>query len=258
MTHRIVNVNQPRGANKFIASRRNLLQQWGGMTTPFLKLEDVSKSYDSVAGGQPVAVLQGINLTIEEGQSAAIVGPSGSGKSTLLNLIGTLDVPTQGRVLLRGQNLAQLGEKELAAIRNRQIGFIFQAHHLLPQCTVLENVLVPTMASSDASRRQSAPERARRLLDRVGLGARLDHRPGQLSGGERQRVAVVRALINGPELLLADEPTGALDRKAADELARLLIDLNREEKVTLILVTHATDLANRMGKVFQIEDGRLK
>jgi lipoprotein-releasing system ATP-binding protein len=226
--------------------------------TLFLKLEDVSKSYDSVAGSPAVTVLEGINLTIEAGQSAAIVGPSGSGKSTLLNLIGTLDLPTRGRVLLRGQNLAQLDEKQLAAVRNRQIGFIFQAHHLLPQCTVLENVLVPTLASSDAAQRQSAPERARRLLDRVGLGARMDHRPGQLSGGERQRVAVVRALANGPELLLADEPTGALDRAAAAELARLLIELNQEEHVTLVLVTHAPDLAARMGRVFQIEDGRLK
>jgi predicted ABC-type transport system involved in lysophospholipase L1 biosynthesis ATPase subunit len=153
--------------------------------------------------------------------------------------------------------LAQLDELQLAAVRNRQIGFIFQAHHLLPQCTVLENVLVPTLASSESAQRQSAPERARRLLDRVGLGGRIDHRPGQLSGGERQRVAVVRALINQPELLLADEPTGALDRAAAEELARLLIELNREERVTLILVTHAPDLAARMKRVFQLQDGRL-
>jgi predicted ABC-type transport system involved in lysophospholipase L1 biosynthesis ATPase subunit len=150
-----------------------------------------------------------------------------------------------------------LDELQLAAVRNRQIGFIFQAHHLLPQCTVLENVLVPTLASSESAQRKSAPERARRLLDRVGLGGRTDHRPGQLSGGERQRVAVVRALINQPELLLADEPTGALDRAAAEELARLLIELNREEGVTLILVTHAPDLAARMKRVFQLQDGRL-
>ena len=225
--------------------------------TPFLKLEDVSKSYDSVLDGPPVRVLDGINLEIQSGESAAICGPSGSGKSTLLNIIGTLDGPTRGRVLLRGQDLAQLDEMRLAAVRNRQIGFIFQAHHLLPQCTVLENVLVPTLAAAESAQRQNAPERARRLLDRVGLGARIDHRPGQLSGGERQRVAVVRALINQPELLLADEPTGALDRAAAEELARLLIELNREEGVTLILVTHAADLAGRMKRVFQIQDGRL-
>jgi lipoprotein-releasing system ATP-binding protein len=225
--------------------------------TSFLKLEDVSKSYDSVLDGPPVRVLDGINLAIEQGETAAITGPSGSGKSTLLNIIGTLDAPTRGRVFLREEDLARLDELRLAAVRNRQIGFVFQAHHLLPQCTVLENVLIPTLASSDSAQCKSAPERARRLLDRVGLGARVDHRPGQLSGGERQRVAVVRALINQPELLLADEPTGALDRAAAEELTRLLIELNREERVTLILVTHAPDLAARMKRVFKLQDGRL-
>ena len=224
---------------------------------PLLKLEDVSKSYDSVLDGPPVRVLDGISMVIEPGESAAISGPSGSGKSTLLNIMGTLDGPTRGRVFLRERDLAQLDELQLAAVRNRQIGFIFQAHHLLPQCTVLENVLMPTLASSESAQRRSAPERARRLLDRVGLGGRIDHRPGQLSGGERQRVAVVRALINEPELLLADEPTGALDRAAAEELARLLIELNREEGVTLILVTHAPDLAARMKRVFELQDGRL-
>lgn len=225
--------------------------------TPFLKLEDISKSYDSVLDAPPVRVLDGISLTIEQGDSAAIAGPSGSGKSTLLNIIGTLDGPTRGRAFLRGQDLGQLNELQLADVRNRQMGFVFQAHHLLPQCTVLENVLVPTLASPESSQRQDAPERARRLLDRVGLGGRIDHRPGQLSGGERQRVAVVRALIKQPELLLADEPTGALDRAAAEELAHLLIELNREEQVTLILVTHAPDLAARMKRVFQLQDGRL-
>jgi ABC-type lipoprotein export system ATPase subunit len=224
---------------------------------PLLRLDEVSKSYDSIRDGPPVQVFAGLNLTIAQGESAAISGPSGSGKSTLLNIIGTLDRPSSGRVFLRERDLAQLDELQLAAVRNRQIGFVFQAHHLLPQCTVLENVLVPTLASADPAQRRSAPERARRLLDRVGLGGRRDHRPGQLSGGERQRVAVVRALINQPELLLADEPTGALDRAAAEELARLLIELNREEGVTLILVTHAPDLAARMKRVFQLQDGRL-
>ncbi|MGP8198307.1 MAG: ABC transporter ATP-binding protein [Limisphaerales bacterium] len=224
---------------------------------PLLRLENVSKSYDSVLDSPPVRVFEGIDLTLQQGESAAICGPSGSGKSTLLNIIGTLDAPTQGRVLLRGQDLARLDELQLAAVRNRQMGFVFQAHHLLPQCTVLENVLVPTLASSDLPKRKSAPERARRLLERVGLGGRTDHRPGQLSGGERQRAAVVRALINQPELLLADEPTGSLDRAAAEELARLLIELNREEGVTLILVTHAPDLAARMKRTFQLQAGRL-
>jgi ABC-type lipoprotein export system ATPase subunit len=223
----------------------------------FLVLRDVAKSYQSVMDGPAVSVLDGINLEIQEGESAAILGPSGSGKSTLLNIIGTLDRPTRGQVLLEGQDLAQLDETQMAAVRNRRIGFIFQAHHLLPQCTVLENVLVPTLVCADAPLRQSAPERARRLLDRVGLGPRLHHRPGQLSGGERQRVAVVRGLINQPRLLLADEPTGALDRAAAEELARLLVELNREERVTLIIATHALDLAAQMGRKFQLRDGRL-
>jgi len=222
----------------------------------FLILRDVAKSYQSVLDGPAVSVLDGIDMEIQQGESSAIIGPSGSGKSTLLNIIGTLDRPTRGQVLLEGQDLAQLNETQLAAIRNRQIGFIFQAHHLLPQCTVLENVLVPTLVCQDVQLRQSAPERARRLLDRVGLGPRLHHRPGQLSGGERQRAAVVRGLINQPRLLLADEPTGALDRAAAEELSRLLVELNREERVTLMVATHALDLAEQMGRRFQLREGR--
>ncbi|HEY3860762.1 MAG TPA: ABC transporter ATP-binding protein [Verrucomicrobiae bacterium] len=224
--------------------------------TPFLVLRGVAKSYQSVLDGPPVTVLEGIDLEIQEAQSAAIIGPSGSGKSTLLNIIGTLDRPTSGQVLLEGQDLAQLDENRLAAVRNRHIGFIFQAHHLLPQCTVLENVLVPTLVCQDEALRQSAPERAKKLLDRVGLGPRLHHRPGQLSGGERQRAAVVRGLINRPRLLLADEPTGALDRAAAEELARLLVELNREERVTLVVVTHARDLAAQMARQLELRDGR--
>src|SRR5687767_5644472 len=165
------------------------------------------------------------------------MGPSGSGKSTLLHLLGTLDRPTHGTVRLDGADPFALPEPQLADFRNRSIGFIFQGHHLLPQCTVLENVLIPTLASSDRPLRASAPKRARELLDRVGLAHRLEHRPGQLSGGERQRVAVVRALINQPKLLLADEPTGSLDRASADNMAQLLAELNREQNVTLITVT---------------------
>jgi lipoprotein-releasing system ATP-binding protein len=223
----------------------------------FLQLRDVGKTYQSVQDAPPVVVLDGICIEIERGESAAIVGPSGSGKSTLLNIIGTLDRPTRGQVLLEGEDIGQLDEARLAYARNRQIGFVFQAHHLLPQCTVLENVLVPTVVCADTQLRDSAPDRARRLLERVGLGRRFDHRPGQLSGGERGRVAVVRALINQPRLLLADEPTGSLDRVAGDELARLLLELNKEERVTMIVVTHAPDLAQRMGRCFQLRDGRL-
>ncbi|MGD1084816.1 MAG: ABC transporter ATP-binding protein [Verrucomicrobiota bacterium] len=224
----------------------------------FLKLQDVSKSYDSVADGPPVRVLEAVNLEIAQGESVALLGPSGSGKSTLLNLIGALDRPTSGRVFFQDEDLGKLNELELASFRQRRLGFIFQAHHLLPQCTVLENALVPTLAARrSAEDRRLALERGRRLLDRVGLGARMDHRPGQLSGGERQRVAVVRALINQPRLLLADEPTGALDRAAAEGLSRLLLDLNTEEGVTLILATHALDLAARLRRRLQLLDGRL-
>ncbi len=222
-----------------------------------LQLIQVSKRYDALPGADHLPVLRDISIEIARGTAVAIVGPSGSGKSTLLNIIGTLDRPTSGRVLLDGKDLSQLNELDLAAIRNRQIGFVFQAHHLLPHCTVLENVLVPTLANPDTAQRKEAEARAQQLLQRVGLGERLKHRPGQLSGGERQRVAVVRALINRPQLLLADEPTGSLDRASAGELGQLLVDLNREQGVTLIVVTHAPDLAQRMGRVLELRDGAL-
>jgi len=217
----------------------------------------MSKRYESPTSTELVPVLRDVTLEIQRGESVAIVGPSGSGKSTLLNIIGTLDRPDSGHVLLDGKDLSRLDDIQLAAVRNREIGFIFQSHHLLPQCTVLENVLVPTLANNDAALRNGALERATGLLDKVGLGARLTHRPGQLSGGERQRVAVVRALINQPKLLLADEPTGSLDRASAENLADLLVRLNREEGVTLIVVTHAPDLAKRMSRVLELRDGEL-
>jgi len=225
---------------------------------PWVKLERVSKSYSG--GTAPVTVLRELSTEFYSGESVAIIGPSGSGKSTLLNILGTLDRPDSGRVLLGGRDLSGLGEEELAGLRNHQIGFIFQAHHLLPQCTVLENVLVPTLAEAPGRkhpRATDAEQRGTRLLQRVGLGARLHHRPGQLSGGERQRVAVVRALINEPQLLLADEPTGALDRASAHSLMQLLIELNREEKVTILVVTHALDLARQMGRVLELREGKL-
>ena len=191
------------------------------------------------------------------GESLAVIGPSGSRKSTLLHIIGTLDKLSEGRVILEGEDLSTLDEDRLAQVRNRKIGFIFQAHHLLPQCTALENVLVPTLASKDGLNPNEANTRARKLLERVGLGERLAHRPGQLSGGERQRVAVVRALINQPKLLLADEPTGALDRNSALNLSQLLVELNQETRVALIVVTHALELAHRMQRVLELRDGTL-
>src|SRR5436190_15252047 len=233
---------------------------------PLLRLINVAKRFDSPGNAGSLAVLDGITLEVGAGESLAIVGPSGSGKSTLLHLIGTLDRPTSGQVLLAGKDVSQLDEREIAAVRNRQIGFVFQAHYLLPQCTVLENVLVPTLAkpargstaaTDPASSSESAEGRASRLLKRVGLAERMSHRPGELSGGERQRVAVVRALINRPQLLLADEPTGSLDHASAQQLGQLLVELNREEGVTLIVVTHATELAKRMGRVMELREGRL-
>lgn len=225
-------------------------------TGPLLSLSHVSKRYPSPDGASPVTVLNDVSLVLEAGESVAIVGPSGSGKSTLLNIIGTLDQPTSGQVTLQGRDLGGLNDLQLAEVRNHQVGFVFQAHFLLPQCTVFENVVLPVLAGNTAAG-TDAVERAHRLLDRVGLSGRLGHRPGQLSGGECQRVAVVRALINQPALLLADEPTGSLDHTAAAQLAGLLLELNREEKVTLVLVTHARDLAARMGRVYELHDGRL-
>ena len=222
-----------------------------------LELNNLTKRYPPAEGAEPVEVLAGLTLLIDAGESMAIVGPSGCGKSTLLNIIGTLDHPTSGTARLNGEDLSGLSEAELAGIRNRQIGYIFQSHHLLPQCTVLENVLVPTLVAGDASWRGQRVAVAQRLLERVGLGSRQSHRPGQLSGGECQRAAVVRALINSPKLLLADEPTGSLDRQSAESLVQLLVELNQEEQVTLIVVTHALQVAQQMDRVLELRDGVL-
>jgi len=220
-----------------------------------IELKNITKYYD-IADGK-LYVLDDVSLGVTEGESVAITGPSGSGKSTLLNIIGSLDRPSSGSVLLEGRDLTELGEKELAIIRNRYIGFVFQFHYLLPQCTALENVIVPTLANSDRSAKVDVESRALHLLDRVGLGDRISYYPGQLSGGERQRVAVVRALINRPKVLLADEPTGSLDHSTADNLVQLLLELNSEEKVTLIMVTHSLELAFRMLRTMDLRDGKL-
>lgn len=223
------------------------------MSAPLLEFRDVFKAYP---GPEPVPVLLGASLSLGRCESVAIVGPSGSGKSTILNLLGTLDLPDRGTITFDGRDLTRLTAKELATLRNRQIGFIFQNHHLLPQCSVLENVLLPTLADAKQTS-QEAEQRARQFLDRVGLGHRLDHLPGNLSGGERQRTAVARALINRPALLLADEPTGALDRASATNLGQLLVELNREEGVTLVVVTHSAEIAQRMGRTVELRDGLL-
>jgi len=223
-----------------------------------LELINVTKTYQSPGSAGGVCVLKDITLKVENGQSIVIIGPSGSGKSTLLNIIGALDHPTAGKVLFDGRYLAGLDEVELAKIRNQEIGFVFQLHHLLPQCTVLENVLIPTLANKSRFLKKETQERAVELLQRVGLKDHLLHRPGELSGGERQRVAVVRALINKPKLLLADEPTGSLDSDASRNIAELLVELNRSEKVTLIVVTHSQKIAEYIGQVWELSEGVLK
>lgn len=222
-----------------------------------LSLRNVAKEYDSPEGLDPVRVLNDLSLDIEVGEAVSIVGPSGCGKSTLLNIIGTLDTPSSGEVILNGQDLVGLPERDLAQIRNRSIGFVFQSHHLLPQCSILENVLIPTLAGVSNTSPHKRRDRAEHLIGRVGLGSRIHHRPSQLSGGERQRVALVRSLINQPVLLLADEPTGSLDQQTARQLSDLLLELNEEEGVTLIVVTHSLELARRMPRKLQLDQGRL-
>lgn len=224
---------------------------------PLIETRAVTKTYPAPAGAAATPVLSEVSLQLMPGESVAIVGPSGSGKSTLLNLLGGLDRPTSGTVLFNGQDLATLKEDALALYRNREVGFVFQLHHLLPQLTALENVLVPTLVHPDKLAVEALRRRATDLLTRVGLGARLNYRPAQLSGGERQRVAVVRALINQPRLLLADEPTGALDQTGARELAQLLVELNHEHAATLVVVTHAPEVAALMSRRCHLAAARL-
>ncbi len=223
------------------------------MGSPNLTLNDITKRYDT--GADVVDVLRGVSFELSGGGAAAITGPSGSGKSTLLHIIGTLDTPTSGCVAIGGQDPFALSEPELARFRNESIGFVFQDHHLLPQYSVFENTLIPTLAFTDAS---SGRERALELLNRVGLEHRLEHRPAQLSGGERQRVAIARALINQPELLLCDEPTGNLDVETADSVVSLLLDLHRDESNVMVVVTHSLELAAQLPRHFELREGVLK
>lgn len=221
-----------------------------------LELDHVGRRFLLPAGGE-LEVLREANLKLAAGETVAVIGPSGSGKSTLLNLAGALDLPTSGEIRFAGKPLAGRSEDELARFRNHEVGFVFQLHHLLPQCTALENVLVPTLVPG-APDPDGARQRATDLLQRVGLGERLDAFPAVLSGGERQRVAVVRALINRPRLLLADEPTGALDATAAAALGDLLLELNRELGTALLVVTHSRELAARMRRSLTLRDGTLR
>lgn len=218
-----------------------------------LVVDHVSKTFPTRS--EPLHVLRDVSLTLSAGENLAIVGPSGSGKSTLLQIIGTLDRPTSGSITLDGDNPFALAEAKLAHFRAQRIGFVFQEHHLLPQLTVLENVLVPTLA--EGSPGKEAVEHARELLARVGLGERLEHRPAELSGGERARVGVARALIHRPALLLADEPTGALDRATASVVGELLVKLQAQENTMLIVVTHSQELAALMQQRLELNNGQL-
>jgi lipoprotein-releasing system ATP-binding protein len=218
-----------------------------------LVVNDLSKDYPTRSGA--LVVLRGISLQLQPGESLAIIGPSGSGKSTLLHILGTLDRPSAGKVTLDGTDPFALSEPQLAHFRNRRIGFVFQDHHLLPQCSVLENVLVPTLVGE---RTADALTWATQLLERVGLSDRLEHRPAELSGGERQRVAIARALIRKPLLLLADEPTGNLDRSTAQVVGDLLLQLHQEQQTILVCVTHSAELAARFPQQLEMNEGRLQ
>ncbi len=219
-----------------------------------LDVRNLSKDYPTRSGS--LSILRNVNLTLDRSESLAVMGPSGSGKSTFLHILGTLDRPSAGTVRLDDTDPFALAEADLAAFRNRRVGFVFQDHHLLPQCSVLENVLVPTLVSRD-TRPADTEAYARQLLDRVGLGGRLDHRPAELSGGERQRVAVARALVLRPVLLLADEPTGNLDRTNARSVGELLLELHRQENTILVVVTHSLELARLFPRRMEMEDGTL-
>src|SRR5437763_1066569 len=217
-----------------------------------LQIDQLCKDYPTRSGS--LAVLRGVSLTLAPGEAVAVMGPSGSGKSTLLYILGTLERPTSGTLKLEGQDPFALPEPQLADFRNRHVGFVFQDHHLLPQLSVLENVLIPTLVHKEAG---DTEKWARTLLERVGLSGRLDHRPAELSGGERQRVAIARALINKPRLLLADEPTGNLDRPIARSVGELLLELHAQEKTILCVVTHSPELATLLPRRMEMNEGRL-
>ncbi len=222
-------------------------------TAPILAVEDLTRKF--VKNGTVVEVLKGLNLTIHRGDSLAIVGLSGAGKSTLLNILGALDQPTTGRVLFKGDDIFQWNERRRAIFRNRNIGFVFQSHHLLPEFTSLENAMMPALIQRMSPRR--AGEKAAALLTALDLGDRLTHKPGELSGGEQQRVAIARALIMDPEILLADEPTGNLDTETGGKIQEILLELNGNRQITLVIVTHNEKLAERMTRSVGIKDGLL-
>ena len=222
-----------------------------------LSLEHFQKGFGHREDTSFRPVLNDLSLQVEEGERIAILGPSGSGKTTLLNLVGGLDSPDEGSVKFRGLDITSYSSEEIDRFRNREVGFVFQFHHLLPQCTLLENVLVPTLVRSDRATRAQDAQRAEALMKRVGIWEFRNKLPGILSGGECQRAAVVRAMINAPSILLADEPTGALDRENVENMANLLLELNQEDGLTLLVVTHSMDLARKMGRTLEIRNGVL-
>ena len=214
----------------------------------------IHKTY--LNGPQPIEVLKGIDLSVKEGELIVIMGPSGVGKSTLLHVIGGLDKPTAGTVLVDNTNMFDLSDKQLAEFRNGAIGFVFQFHHLLPEFTALENLIIPAIMYHQ--RDKKIEDHAIKILEQVGLGDRLTHKPGELSGGEQQRVAVARALINSPRLILADEPTGNLDKKNSEMLYQLILELNKKYRQTFIIVTHNEMMSKQANRVIELEDGKIK
>ncbi len=221
------------------------------------ELLSITKHYNQPGSSISNLVLDNISFQIADKERIAIVGPSGSGKSTLLNILGTLDKPTSGTVLLDGSTVESMDFDRLAGIRNSMIGFVFQMHHLLPQLTLLENVMLPLLPQKDKNSLKPAADRAKHLIERVGLSNHIHKYPSQLSVGECQRTAVIRALINQPRLLLADEPTGSLDAANATQLADLLIELNREQNVALVIVTHSMEIASKMDKIYHLRERKL-
>ena len=221
-----------------------------------IEIQNLGKRYSGSAGD--ITVLDELELKVLKGDSIAIVGPSGCGKTTLLNILGTLDIPSSGSVSISGKSLEGMDADEKARFRNHTLGFVFQQHFLLPQCSVLENVLIPRLAGDWEEGEDETRERAKKLIQELGLEHRLNHMPFQLSGGERLRAAVARALINQPALVLADEPTGSLDPSMGDQVADLFAQLNNQHDVTLVTVTHNMALANRMGRVYSLENGKLR
>ena len=220
-----------------------------------IQLKDIHKSYGSRDNASFQPVLQGLDFTVEKNDTVAILGPSGSGKSTLLNIVGSLDHPDSGSYFFGERDITGYSERELDRFRNSEVGFIFQFHHLLPQCSLLENVLIPTLANNSGSKEVRAY--AEELLQRIGLWEHRGKLPGQLSGGECQRAAVVRSMINRPSLILADEPTGALDGSNVEIIASLMQQLNKEDQVTVVMVTHSRELASTMDRIFELKEGKL-